>query len=99
MNVYFSLYFKLICVCLVSGGGYSGNQENRYVGFGNTVTPEKKEDDFINNAMSSIYSVGPHILNRWDCTLHVCDIFLPFFRVGAVLLLELPSLHLLLKIM
>uniref|UniRef100_A0A3Q4AN78 ADP-ribosylation factor GTPase-activating protein 1 n=1 Tax=Mola mola TaxID=94237 RepID=A0A3Q4AN78_MOLML len=34
----------------------SGNQENRYVGFGNTVTPEKKEDDFINNAMSSIYS-------------------------------------------
>ncbi|XP_034539255.1 ADP-ribosylation factor GTPase-activating protein 1 isoform X3 [Notolabrus celidotus] len=39
-----------------SGGGYSGNQENRYVGFGNTVTPEKKEDDFMNNAMSSIYS-------------------------------------------
>ncbi|XP_060898766.1 ADP-ribosylation factor GTPase-activating protein 1 isoform X6 [Labrus mixtus] len=39
-----------------SGGGYSGNQENRYVGFGNTVTPEKKEDDFVNNAMSSIYS-------------------------------------------
>ncbi|XP_034074202.1 ADP-ribosylation factor GTPase-activating protein 1 isoform X4 [Gymnodraco acuticeps] len=39
-----------------SGGGYSGNQENRYVGFGNTVTPEKKEDDFINNAMTSIYS-------------------------------------------
>ncbi|KAM8867255.1 ADP-ribosylation factor GTPase-activating protein 1 isoform 9-T9 [Synchiropus picturatus] len=39
-----------------SGGGYSGNQENRYVGFGNTVTPEKKEEDFLNNAMSSIYS-------------------------------------------
>ncbi|XP_061688771.1 ADP-ribosylation factor GTPase-activating protein 1 isoform X3 [Syngnathoides biaculeatus] len=39
-----------------SGAGYSGNQENRYVGFGNTVPPEKKEDDFINNAMSSIYS-------------------------------------------
>ncbi|XP_029682426.1 ADP-ribosylation factor GTPase-activating protein 1 isoform X2 [Takifugu rubripes] len=39
-----------------SGGGYSGNQENRYVGFGNTVTPEKKEDDLFNNAMSSIYS-------------------------------------------
>ncbi|KAM9798940.1 ADP-ribosylation factor GTPase-activating protein 1 isoform X1 [Syngnathus typhle] len=39
-----------------SGSGYSGNQENRYVGFGNTVTPEKKEDDFINNAMTSIYS-------------------------------------------
>uniref|UniRef100_A0A3B4Z440 ADP-ribosylation factor GTPase-activating protein 1 n=1 Tax=Stegastes partitus TaxID=144197 RepID=A0A3B4Z440_9TELE len=34
----------------------SGNQENRYVGFGNTVTPEKKEDDFLNNAMTSIYS-------------------------------------------
>ncbi|XP_061583614.1 ADP-ribosylation factor GTPase-activating protein 1 isoform X3 [Cololabis saira] len=39
-----------------SGGGYSGNQENRYVGFGNTVTPEKKDDDFLNNAMTSIYS-------------------------------------------
>ncbi|XP_036388040.1 ADP-ribosylation factor GTPase-activating protein 1 isoform X2 [Megalops cyprinoides] len=38
-----------------SGGGYSG-QENRYVGFGNTVTPQKKEDDFLNSAMSSIYS-------------------------------------------
>ncbi|KAJ8358630.1 hypothetical protein SKAU_G00151550 [Synaphobranchus kaupii] len=38
-----------------SGGGYSG-QENRYVGFGNTVAPQKKEDDFMNNAMSSIYS-------------------------------------------
>ncbi|CAL8379660.1 unnamed protein product [Boreogadus saida] len=39
-----------------SGGGYSGNQENRYVGFGNTVTPEKRDDDFLNNAMTSIYS-------------------------------------------
>ncbi|XP_061840794.1 ADP-ribosylation factor GTPase-activating protein 1 isoform X2 [Nerophis lumbriciformis] len=39
-----------------SGGGYSGNQENRYVGFGNTVSPERKEEDFLNNAMSSIYS-------------------------------------------
>ncbi|XP_024126890.1 ADP-ribosylation factor GTPase-activating protein 1 isoform X3 [Oryzias melastigma] len=39
-----------------SGSGYSGNQENRYVGFGNTVTPEKKEDDFLNNAMTSLYS-------------------------------------------
>ncbi|XP_064162761.1 ADP-ribosylation factor GTPase-activating protein 1 isoform X5 [Anguilla rostrata] len=38
-----------------SGGGYSG-QENRYVGFGNTVAPQKKDDDFLNNAMSSIYS-------------------------------------------
>ncbi|KPP72090.1 ADP-ribosylation factor GTPase-activating protein 1-like [Scleropages formosus] len=38
-----------------SGGGY-GSQENRYVGFGNTVTPQKKEDDFLNNAMSSLYS-------------------------------------------
>lgn len=45
----------------LSGGGYSGNQENRYVGFGNTVTPEKKEDDFLNNAMTSIYSVGHNI--------------------------------------
>ncbi|XP_072521730.1 ADP-ribosylation factor GTPase-activating protein 1 isoform X4 [Salminus brasiliensis] len=36
-----------------SGGS---GQENRYVGFGNTPNPPKKEDDFINNAMSSIYS-------------------------------------------
>lgn len=49
-NVFFLL--------LLSGGGYSGNQDNRYVGFGNTVTPEKKEDDFLNSAMTSIYSVG-----------------------------------------
>ncbi|XP_077316470.1 ADP-ribosylation factor GTPase-activating protein 1 isoform X1 [Lithobates pipiens] len=38
-----------------SGGG-AGNQENRYVGFGNTVDPPKKEDDFLNNAMTSLYS-------------------------------------------
>ncbi|XP_017589649.1 ADP-ribosylation factor GTPase-activating protein 1 isoform X5 [Corvus hawaiiensis] len=35
---------------------YQGGQENRYVGFGNTVNPPKKEDDFLNNAMSSLYS-------------------------------------------
>ncbi|XP_063815316.1 ADP-ribosylation factor GTPase-activating protein 1 isoform X2 [Pseudophryne corroboree] len=33
-----------------------GNQENRYVGFGNTVNPPKKDDDFLNNAMTSLYS-------------------------------------------
>ncbi|XP_073539040.1 ADP-ribosylation factor GTPase-activating protein 1 isoform X2 [Phyllobates terribilis] len=38
------------------GGGGGGNQENRYVGFGNTVNPPKKEDDFLNNAMTSLYS-------------------------------------------
>ncbi|XP_075032806.1 ADP-ribosylation factor GTPase-activating protein 1 isoform X5 [Mixophyes fleayi] len=38
-----------------SGGG-GGNQENRYVGFGNTVNPPKKDDDFLNNAMTSLYS-------------------------------------------
>ncbi|XP_064420642.1 ADP-ribosylation factor GTPase-activating protein 1 isoform X2 [Latimeria chalumnae] len=38
-----------------SGGGH-GSQETRYVGFGNTVSPPKKEDDFLNNAMSSLYS-------------------------------------------
>ncbi|XP_056404884.1 ADP-ribosylation factor GTPase-activating protein 1 isoform X2 [Hyla sarda] len=38
-----------------SGGGV-GNQENRYVGFGNTVNPPKKEDDFLNNAMTSLYT-------------------------------------------
>ncbi|XP_051957923.1 ADP-ribosylation factor GTPase-activating protein 1 isoform X2 [Xyrauchen texanus] len=36
--------------------GGSGAQENRYVGFGNTPNPPKKEDDFINNTMSSLYS-------------------------------------------
>ncbi|XP_038014919.1 ADP-ribosylation factor GTPase-activating protein 1 isoform X3 [Motacilla alba alba] len=35
---------------------YQSGQENRYVGFGNTVNPPKKEDDFLNNAMSSLYS-------------------------------------------
>ncbi|KAM4842328.1 ADP-ribosylation factor GTPase-activating protein 1 isoform 3-T3 [Thomomys bottae] len=35
---------------------YQGAQENRYVGFGNTVPPQKREDDFLNNAMSSLYS-------------------------------------------
>ncbi|XP_015261973.1 PREDICTED: ADP-ribosylation factor GTPase-activating protein 1, partial [Gekko japonicus] len=39
-------------------GSYQGGQENRYVGFGNTVTPPKKEDDFLNNAMSSLYSAS-----------------------------------------
>ncbi|XP_018942134.1 ADP-ribosylation factor GTPase-activating protein 1 isoform X5 [Cyprinus carpio] len=36
--------------------GASGAQENRYVGFGNTPNPPKKDEDFMNNAMSSIYS-------------------------------------------
>ncbi|XP_051768399.1 ADP-ribosylation factor GTPase-activating protein 1 isoform X2 [Ctenopharyngodon idella] len=36
--------------------GASGAQENRYVGFGNTPNPPKKDEDFINNAMSSIYT-------------------------------------------
>lgn len=34
--------------------------ENRYVGFGNTVPPPKREDDFLNSAMSSLYSVRAH---------------------------------------
>ncbi|XP_064132411.1 ADP-ribosylation factor GTPase-activating protein 1 isoform X5 [Loxodonta africana] len=37
-------------------GYYQGAQENRYVGFGNTVLPPKRDDDFLNNAMSSLYS-------------------------------------------
>ncbi|XP_038187137.1 ADP-ribosylation factor GTPase-activating protein 1 isoform X2 [Arvicola amphibius] len=37
-------------------GSCQGAQENRYVGFGNTVPPQKREDDFLNNAMSSLYS-------------------------------------------
>ncbi|XP_076839468.1 ADP-ribosylation factor GTPase-activating protein 1 isoform X7 [Brachyhypopomus gauderio] len=32
------------------------SQGNRYVGFGNTPNVPKKDEDFINNAMSSIYS-------------------------------------------
>lgn len=88
---------------LSSGGGYSGNQENRYVGFGNTVTPEKKEDDFINNAMSSIYSVRHDILAQ--VYLRLLDLSSPLtflslsFRAGAVSLWELASLLLLLKTM
>ncbi|XP_061405164.1 ADP-ribosylation factor GTPase-activating protein 1 isoform X5 [Lethenteron reissneri] len=38
-----------------SGGGHSGH-DSRYVGFGNTVEPQKKDDDLLNNAMSSFYS-------------------------------------------
>ncbi|XP_043566324.1 ADP-ribosylation factor GTPase-activating protein 1 isoform X2 [Chiloscyllium plagiosum] len=38
-----------------SGGGF-GSQDNRYVGFGNSPSPQKKEDDFLNNAMTSLYS-------------------------------------------
>nr|XP_008251647.1 ADP-ribosylation factor GTPase-activating protein 1 isoform X4 [Oryctolagus cuniculus] len=37
-------------------GSYQGAQENRYVGFGNTVPPQKREDDFLNSAMSSLCS-------------------------------------------
>ncbi|XP_036915962.1 ADP-ribosylation factor GTPase-activating protein 1 isoform X6 [Sturnira hondurensis] len=37
-------------------GSYQGAQESRYVGFGNTVPPPKKEEDFLNSAMSSLYS-------------------------------------------
>ncbi|KAG8513278.1 ADP-ribosylation factor GTPase-activating protein 1 [Galemys pyrenaicus] len=35
---------------------YQGAQENRYVGFGNTAPSQKREDDFLNSAMSSLYS-------------------------------------------
>uniref|UniRef100_A0A8C3YM40 ADP-ribosylation factor GTPase-activating protein 1 n=1 Tax=Catagonus wagneri TaxID=51154 RepID=A0A8C3YM40_9CETA len=37
-------------------GSYQGAPENRYVGFGNTAPPRRKEDDFLNSAMSSLYS-------------------------------------------
>lgn len=98
VEFFFVLFNKCITLfkLLFSGGGYSGNQENRYVGFGNTVTPEKKEDDFINNAMSSIYSVR-HIV---AFSLSVRDFhFLLFCRVGAISLLGPPSLLQLQKIM
>ncbi|XP_055400461.1 ADP-ribosylation factor GTPase-activating protein 1 isoform X7 [Bubalus kerabau] len=47
-------------------GSYQGAQENRYVGFGNTVPPPKREDDFLNSAMSSLYSASElgHSLNE-----------------------------------
>ena len=32
-------------------------QENRYVGFGNTVPPPRREDDFLSSAVSSLCSV------------------------------------------
>lgn len=104
---YFNILFLYISLCFISGGGYCGNQENRYVGFGNTVTPEKKEDDFINNAMTSIYSVGHdvYILSELYFLLYVSSseaifhIFLFFHRAGAPLLLEQASLLLSLKIM
>lgn len=31
------------------------------MGFGNTPNPPKKEEDFLNNAMSSLYSVREHL--------------------------------------
>ncbi|XP_077612974.1 ADP-ribosylation factor GTPase-activating protein 1 isoform X2 [Crocuta crocuta] len=37
-------------------GSYQGAQENRYVGFGNTVPPPKREDDFLSSAVSSLCS-------------------------------------------
>lgn len=38
-----------------SGGGQA-SPDNRYVGFGNTVPSSKKDDDFLNTAMTSLYS-------------------------------------------
>lgn len=97
-----SLKYNCLLPSILSGGGYSGNQENRYVGFGNTVSPEKKEDDFINNAMSSLYSVGHkfYISHAFLCIsifLFFSHVTLVFLRVGTVLLLELQSLLLLQK--
>ncbi|XP_075384430.1 ADP-ribosylation factor GTPase-activating protein 1 isoform X3 [Tenrec ecaudatus] len=37
-------------------GAYQGAQENRYVGFGNTTAPPRRDEDFLNHAMSSLYS-------------------------------------------
>ncbi|XP_058988518.1 ADP-ribosylation factor GTPase-activating protein 1 isoform X9 [Mustela lutreola] len=37
-------------------GSYQGAQENRYVGFGNTVPPPKGEEDFLSSAVSSLCS-------------------------------------------
>ncbi|XP_039720730.1 ADP-ribosylation factor GTPase-activating protein 1 isoform X2 [Pteropus medius] len=35
---------------------YQGAQESRYVGFGNTVPPPKRDEHFLNSAVSSLYS-------------------------------------------
>jgi len=37
-------------------GSYQGAQENRYVGFGNTVPPPKRDEDFLSSAVSSLCS-------------------------------------------
>ncbi|XP_060478134.2 ADP-ribosylation factor GTPase-activating protein 1 isoform X5 [Panthera onca] len=37
-------------------GSYQGAQENRYVGFGNTVPTPRREDDFLSSAVSSLCS-------------------------------------------
>ncbi|XP_074203733.1 ADP-ribosylation factor GTPase-activating protein 1 isoform X10 [Camelus bactrianus] len=49
----------------LSDGSCRGAQETRYVGFGNTAPPQKREDDFLNSAMSSLYSASElgHSLN------------------------------------
>ncbi|KAB1262142.1 ADP-ribosylation factor GTPase-activating protein 1 [Camelus dromedarius] len=46
----------------LSDGSCRGAQETRYVGFGNTAPPQKREDDFLNSAMSSLYSVRTPVL-------------------------------------
>uniref|UniRef100_A0A8C4QB19 ADP-ribosylation factor GTPase-activating protein 1 n=1 Tax=Eptatretus burgeri TaxID=7764 RepID=A0A8C4QB19_EPTBU len=38
------------------GGAAYGSQDNRYVGFGNTVPNQKRDEDALNNAMTSLYS-------------------------------------------
>ncbi|XP_036085078.1 ADP-ribosylation factor GTPase-activating protein 1 isoform X9 [Rousettus aegyptiacus] len=35
---------------------YQGAQESRYVGFGNTAPPPKRDEHFLNSAVSSLYS-------------------------------------------
>ncbi|XP_058143292.1 ADP-ribosylation factor GTPase-activating protein 1 isoform X1 [Dasypus novemcinctus] len=37
-------------------GSYQGAPGSRYVGFGNTVPAQKREDDFLSSAVSSLYS-------------------------------------------
>ncbi|XP_023597354.1 ADP-ribosylation factor GTPase-activating protein 1 isoform X3 [Trichechus manatus latirostris] len=37
-------------------GSYQGAQENRYVGFGHTVPPPRRDGDLLNSAVSSLYS-------------------------------------------
>lgn len=59
-------------------------QENRYVGFGNTVPPQKREDDFLNSAMSSLYSVRRPRTCRMPAATDIAKGVVQCLDVGSV---------------